>query len=107
MTALATLQTVNRVMRCHMPASHSLNYPILLLALTDRPQGLGMGEAGTLCGISTASITLAVDAMETAGLIRRTYPKDRRKVELALTDRGRGVVLEMGIFGEAGGKVPP
>jgi DNA-binding MarR family transcriptional regulator len=60
-----------------------------LLTLVARTSQLGVSDAATFLGISTAAASKAVDRLAKAGLLeRREVPGDRRALALALTSEG-------------------
>ena len=60
----------------------------LLWAIRSSP-GIGVRELAAGEGVSPPAMTAYVDRLETAGLVaRRRSERDRRRVELALTDEG-------------------
>jgi DNA-binding MarR family transcriptional regulator len=65
-----------------------------MIARGDGP--LRMTDLAERLGIVPRSVTTVVDALETAGLVRReTDPANRRAILLHLTDRGTGVRDEL------------
>jgi MarR family transcriptional regulator, organic hydroperoxide resistance regulator len=66
----------------------------LLFGLRDHAE-LSSTELAFLADLSPATTTEMLDALETAGLVRRTRSqRDRRVVLTSLTDRGRELVVE-------------
>ena len=60
----------------------------LLWAIRSRP-GIGVRELAAGEGVSPPAMTAYVDRLEAAGLVvRKRSERDRRRVELALTDEG-------------------
>ena len=60
----------------------------LLWAIKMKP-GIGVRELAAAEGVSPPAMTAYVDRLESAGLVsRRRSDRDRRRVELALTDEG-------------------
>ena len=60
----------------------------LLWAIKTKP-GVGVRELAAAEGVSPPAMTAYVDRLESAGLVaRRRSDRDRRRVELALTDEG-------------------
>ena len=60
----------------------------LLWAIRSKP-GIGVRELATGEGVSAPAMTAYVDRLEAAGLVARTRSeRDRRRVELALTEEG-------------------
>jgi DNA-binding MarR family transcriptional regulator len=64
----------------------------LLYAIRTHP-GIGVRELAVLEGVSAPAVTAAVDRLAAAGLLaRRRSERDRRRVELELTDEGLRVL---------------
>jgi DNA-binding MarR family transcriptional regulator len=64
----------------------------LLVPLTDRPQAR-IGDLAEAAGITAATATRILDALERRGIVRRMRSSgDRRGVIVALTDPGRGTL---------------
>ena len=64
----------------------------LLFGLRERKLMSG-GELACVAGLSAATTTQMLDALEAAGLVvRERSPEDRRKVLTSLTERGRELV---------------
>ena len=64
----------------------------LLWAIRSQP-GLGVRELAGREGVSAPAMTAYVDRLEAAGLVtRRRSERDRRRVELALTEEGSRVL---------------
>jgi DNA-binding MarR family transcriptional regulator len=56
---------------------------------------LSAGELATLAGVSPATVTQMLEALEGAGLVRRERSaRDRRVVLTSLTERGHGLLEE-------------
>jgi DNA-binding MarR family transcriptional regulator len=85
-TMIQFLEKLNRAgIRCTKPLV------LLRLADGDKP----MSALAGLCGVTTAGITGAVDALERAGLVgRRHVPSDRRILLVTLTVAGREMVAQ-------------
>ena len=64
---------------------------LVFLAAGDRPAT----QVAALLGVAPSTITSAVDGLTARGLVeRRADPSDRRRVVLALTDRGRNALSD-------------
>jgi DNA-binding MarR family transcriptional regulator len=76
--------------------SHALGVTggqVTLLIQIHRHRGLGVNELATRERISPAAMSVHVDRLERAGLVRRTpHESDRRRQELTLTDEGERVL---------------
>lgn len=60
-------------------------------------EGLTPGEVAGRLGLATPTVTRATARMEAAGLLRREpHERDRRRVRLFLTDRGRALEKTIG-----------
>ena len=90
---LKTLTHAAQVMRKHMPGNTSMSHPIALLALQGGPRG--MTDLSILTSTSTAALTGLGNSLVHAGVVERVHGPDRRRVMLALTEKGRQVVQEM------------
>ncbi len=89
---------LRRAQRVHIMGSHSeieldrSAYAILCRLDDEGPQRLG--ELATVFGLDPSTITRQVQALERAGLARRsTNPRDRRVSMLSLTETGTEAVL--------------
>jgi DNA-binding MarR family transcriptional regulator len=84
-----TLLHLNRRLRKELgPLGITGGQASLLWAIRSKP-GLGVRELAELEGVSPPAMTAYVDRLEAAGLVARTRSqRDRRRVELALTDEG-------------------
>lgn len=84
-----TLLHLNRRLRKELgPLGITGGQASLLWAIRSKP-GLGVRELAELEGVSPPAMTAYVDRLEAAGLVARTRSqRDRRRVELALTDGG-------------------
>ncbi|MBA8795371.1 DNA-binding MarR family transcriptional regulator [Friedmanniella endophytica] len=67
----------------------------VIVRAQDSPDGvIGPGELARRLGITTASATVMVDRLEARGhLLRQRHPRDRRRVELHLTESARDEVV--------------
>jgi DNA-binding MarR family transcriptional regulator len=63
----------------------------LLVQIAKRP-GIGVRELAELEAMSAPGMSKAVDRLERAGLVERAIGTDRRRVGLALTPEGEGVL---------------
>jgi DNA-binding MarR family transcriptional regulator len=83
------LLQLNRHLRRELaPLGVTAGQAALLHAIRSAP-GAGVRELAAHEGLSRPRVTAAVDALESAGLVRRTRSQaDRRRVELAVTDQG-------------------
>jgi DNA-binding MarR family transcriptional regulator len=62
----------------------------LLRPLLDETEGIPVGRLAEYAGVTAASATGALDALEDAGVVDRTRPlHDRRHVTISLTAAGR------------------
>lgn len=62
--------------------------------LLERPD-LGPADIASLVGMSTASATVLVDRLETAGHVeRRAHPQDRRRKQLAVTEHAKASMFQ-------------
>ena len=84
-----TLLHLNRRLRKELgPLGITGGQASLLWAIRSKP-GLGVRELADLEGVSPPAMTAYVDRLEAAGLVVRTRSqRDRRRVELALTEEG-------------------
>ena len=84
-----TLLHLNRRLRKELgPLGITGGQASLLWAIRSKP-GLGVRELAELEGVSPPAVTAYVDRLEAAGLVARTRSqRDRRRVELALTEEG-------------------
>ena len=87
------LLQLNRQLRRELaPLGITAGQAALLHAIRTHP-GLGVRELATLEGMSAPAMTAHVDRLETAGLVRRTRAaRDRRRVDLELTEKGLRVL---------------
>lgn len=68
-------------------------YEVLVLLSFSRSGALPLGKVGARLQVHPASVTNAVDRLETQGLVRRDrHPTDGRMTLAAITDAGRAVV---------------
>jgi len=68
-------------------------YEVLVLLSFSRTGALPLGKVGARLQVHPASVTNAVDRLETQGLVRRQrHPTDGRTTLAAITDAGREVV---------------
>jgi DNA-binding MarR family transcriptional regulator len=83
------LLQLNRQLRRELaPLGITAGQAALLHAIRTHP-GIGVRELAEREGMSSPAITVAVDRLEAAGLVRRTRSgTDRRRVELEVTERG-------------------
>jgi DNA-binding MarR family transcriptional regulator len=88
-----TLLHLNRRLRKELaPLGITGGQASLLWAIRTNP-GIGGRELAELEGVSAPAMTAYVDRLEAAGLVaRRRSERDRRRVELALTDEGARVL---------------
>jgi DNA-binding MarR family transcriptional regulator len=88
-----TLLHLNRRLRKELaPLGITGGQASLLWAIRTNP-GIGVRELAELEGVSAPAMTAYVDRLEAAGLVaRRRSERDRRRVELALTDGGARVL---------------
>src|SRR5512145_1424271 len=88
-----TLLHLNRRLRKELgPLGITGGQASLLWAIRSKP-GLGVRELAELEGVSPPAMTAYVDRLEAAGLVARTRSqRDRRRVELALTEEGGRVL---------------
>src|ERR687888_1688556 len=63
----------------------------LLVQIAKRP-GIGVRELAELEAMSAPGMSKAVDRLERAGLVERAIGTDRRRVGLAFTPEGEGVL---------------
>lgn len=84
-----TLLHLNRRLRKEIgPLGITGGQASLLWTIRSKP-GLGVRELAELEGVSPPAMTAYVDRLEAAGLVARTRSqRDRRRVELALTEEG-------------------
>jgi DNA-binding MarR family transcriptional regulator len=84
-----TLLHLNRRLRKEIgPLGITGGQASLLWTIRSQP-GLGVRELAELEGVSPPAMTAYVDRLEAAGLVARTRSqRDRRRVELALTEEG-------------------
>ncbi len=84
-----TLFHLNRRLRKELaPLGITGGQASLLWAIRSNP-GIGVRELADREGVSPPAMTAYVDRLEAGGLVaRRRSVRDRRRVELALTDRG-------------------
>jgi DNA-binding MarR family transcriptional regulator len=68
----------------------------------------GQSELAADLGITTGASTAVVDRLERQGMAERySHPSDRRRVQIRLTDRGRGAIRQShGWLGSAFENVP-
>lgn len=66
----------------------------VLLFLHNNPAWCRAADIVAWRGISKSHVSLAVNALESRGLLARTAAADRRSVRLSLTDAGQAVALE-------------
>jgi DNA-binding MarR family transcriptional regulator len=60
------------------------------LTYLKRHEGTSLSDVAEHVGVSLPSMSVLIDGLVTQGLvIRQTHPEDRRRMTLALTDRGR------------------
>lgn len=70
-------------------------YELLTLLSFSRTGELPLGRIGDRLQVHPASVTGAIDKLESQGLVERVrHPRDRRAVLARITDRGREVVAE-------------
>ena len=83
------LLQLNRQLRRELaPLGITAGQAALLHAIRTHP-GVGVRELAALEGISAPATTAHVDRLEAAGLVRRTRAaRDRRRVDLELTEKG-------------------
>jgi DNA-binding MarR family transcriptional regulator len=88
-----TLLHLNRRLRKELaPLGITGGQASLLWAIRTNP-GIGVRELAELEGVSAPAMTAYVDRLEAARLVaRRRSERDRRRVELALTDEGARVL---------------
>lgn len=88
-----TLLHLNRRLRKELaPLGITGGQASLLWAIRTNP-GIGVRELAEREGVSAPAMTAYVDRLEAAGLVaRRRSERDRRRVELALTDEGARVL---------------
>ncbi|MGH3012326.1 MAG: MarR family winged helix-turn-helix transcriptional regulator [Gaiellaceae bacterium] len=88
-----TLLHLNRRLRQELaPLGVTGGQASLLWAIRSSP-GIGVRELAEHEGVSPPAMTAYVDRLEAAGLVaRRRSERDRRRVELALTDTGVRVI---------------
>jgi DNA-binding MarR family transcriptional regulator len=88
-----TLLHLNRRLRKELaPLGITGGQASLLWAIRTNP-GIGVRELAELEGVSAPAVTAYVDRLEAARLVaRRRSERDRRRVELALTDEGARVL---------------
>lgn len=68
-------------------------YEVLVLLTFSRSGSLPLGKIGERLQVSPASVTNAVDRLETSGFVtREPHPSDGRATLASLTDAGRDVV---------------
>ncbi len=84
-----TLLHLNRRLRKELgPLGITGGQASLLWSIRSHP-GIGVRELAEHEGVSPPAMTAYVDRLETAGLVtRRRSERDRRRVELALTEEG-------------------
>lgn len=80
---------------CPILASRSMTPPLFAaLVLIDANRGLNQTRLAQALGIARSGAMTIIDRLE--GLVeRRTVPKDRRRHELVLTERGQAVLHEL------------
>ncbi len=68
-----------------------------LLAAINRSPGIGPGQLADLEHLRAPTIVVHIDRLEAAGLVARARsdPRDRRRVELRLTERGQQVLATL------------
>ncbi len=91
---------------------HSLTfarYEVLMLLFFSRRGSLPLARIGERLQVHPASVTNAVDRLESQGLVRRApHPSDRRTTLAELTEEGRSLArkatddLNAGVFGDPG-----
>jgi DNA-binding MarR family transcriptional regulator len=88
-----TLLHLNRRLRKELgPLGITGGQASLLWAIRSKP-GIGVRELAAAEGVSAPAMTAYVDRLEAAGLVaRRRSERDRRRVELALTEAGARVL---------------
>ena len=88
-----TLLHLNRRLRKELgPLGITGGQAALLWAIRSKPE-IGVRELAELEGVSPPAMTAYVDRLEAAGLVaRRRSERDRRRVELALTEEGARVL---------------
>jgi DNA-binding MarR family transcriptional regulator len=84
-------------------------YEVLMLLTFSRRQELPLGKIGERLQVHPASVTNAIDRLETQGFVRRRpHPTDGRTTLAAVTDAGLRVagqateVLNREVFGDVG-----
>jgi DNA-binding MarR family transcriptional regulator len=88
----ALLHLNRRLRRELAPLGITGGQAALLYAIRTHP-GLGVRELAELEGVSAPAMTAYVDRLEAAGLLaRRRSTRDRRRVELELTEAGLRVL---------------
>lgn len=71
---------------------------VSLMAQIVRRPGIGVGELAAREGVSAPAVCTGLDKLEAAGLVTRTrqgHDGDRRRVDLAVTDEGRAVLVQV------------
>jgi DNA-binding MarR family transcriptional regulator len=88
-----TLLHLNRRLRRELaPLGITGGQAALLWAIRSNP-GIGLQELADLEGVSAPAMSAHVDRLEAAGLVaRRRSDRDRRRVELGVTDAGHRVL---------------
>jgi DNA-binding MarR family transcriptional regulator len=88
-----TLLHLNRRLRRELaPLGITGGQAALLWAIRSNP-GIGLQELAGLEGVSAPAMSAHVDRLEAAGLVaRRRCDRDRRRVELEVTDAGHRVL---------------
>lgn len=82
-------------MRMNLPTGEAMTVPraVLLLALANKGDRIGMSELGEMNGLSPRSMTVLVDGLEREGLVeRKAHPTDRRVTLVGITGEGRDMV---------------
>jgi DNA-binding MarR family transcriptional regulator len=87
-----TLLQINRQLRKELaPLGITAVQAALLHAIRTTP-GIGIRELAQREGMSKPAMTTAVDRLEAVGLVQRNRsPRDARRVELELTEKGQRV----------------
>ena len=102
------LAQINQALRPHQLTF--ARFEVLALLSFTRSGELPLGKIGERLQVHAASVTNAIDRLESAGLVvRRPHPDDGRATLAALTDAGRAVVeraaadlgaIEFGLAGD-------
>ncbi|MCQ9132354.1 MarR family winged helix-turn-helix transcriptional regulator [Streptomyces hilarionis] len=90
----AVEQRLRSVVKEHLDVSHD-EFLVLCLLAEQSGEGLRMTHVAELLGRPKTRLTYQVACLQHAGLVtRKTVCGDRRGVEIALTDKARGLLRE-------------